>query len=56
MDLALDAGVVTKTHLLSLLHRLVDGQDHRWPEIDTPHTLILLRKPKANVECLMAWA
>jgi hypothetical protein len=49
-ELALDAGVATKTHVLNLLHRLIDGKTTDGPDIDTPHTLTLLREPKANVE------
>ena len=50
VEMALAAGVPTKTHVLSLLHRLVDGKTTDGPNIDTPEALILRREPKANVE------
>jgi transposase len=50
VELALDAGVPTKTHVLNLLHRLVDGKTTGGPPIDTPQALILRREPKADVE------
>src|SRR5690606_33862961 len=48
--LALAEGVPTKTHVLNLLHRLVDGKVVGGPPLDTPHALALRREPKANVE------
>jgi len=50
VELALEAGVPTKTHVLNLLHRLVDGKTTNGPNIDTPQALTLHREPKANVE------
>ena len=50
VELALDAGVPTKTHVLNLLHRLVDGKTTGGPTVDTPQALVLRREPKANVE------
>ncbi len=50
VELALEAGVVTKTHVLNLLHRLIDGKTTDGPDIDTPQALALLREPKADVE------
>ncbi|WP_336314411.1 MULTISPECIES: IS21 family transposase [unclassified Shinella] len=50
VELALDQGVATKTHVLNLLHRLIDGKTTDGPDIDTPQALTLLREPKANVE------
>ena len=50
VELALAAGVPTKTHVLNLLHRLVDGTVLGGPPLDTPQALILRREPKANVE------
>jgi hypothetical protein len=50
LELALDAGVATKTHVLNLLHGLIDGKTIDRPDIDTPQALALLREPKANVE------
>lgn len=43
-------GVPTKTHVLNILHRLIDGKTTGGPDIDTPQALILRREPKANVE------
>ncbi len=50
VELALEAGVATKTYVLSLLHRLLDGKTTDGPIIDMPHALALAREPKANVE------
>jgi hypothetical protein len=50
VELALDQGVATKTHVLNLLHRLIDNKTTDGPDIDTPQALTLLREPKANVE------
>jgi transposase len=49
VELALEAGVPTKTHILNLLHRLIDGKDGNPPRIDAPQALTLNREPKANV-------
>ena len=50
VEMALEAGVPTKTHVLNLLHRLLDGKTTNGPNIDTPQALTLHREPKANVE------
>jgi hypothetical protein len=50
VELALEAGVPTKTHVLNLLHRLIDGKTIDGPILDTPQALILKYEPKANVE------
>ena len=50
VELALAEGVPTKTHVLNLLHRLVDGKVIGGPPLDTPQALTLCREPKANVE------
>lgn len=50
VEMALQAGVPTKMHVLNLLHRLVDGKITDGPPLDTPQALILRREPKANVE------
>jgi transposase len=50
VELALDAGVPTKTHVLNLLHRLVDGKTTGTPPVDTPQALVLRREPRADVE------
>jgi hypothetical protein len=49
VELALTEGVPTKTHVLNLLHRLVDGKVIGGPPLDTPQALALHREPKANV-------
>jgi hypothetical protein len=49
VEMALDEGVPTKTHILNILHRLVDGKAPA-PDIDAPQALSLRREPKANVE------
>jgi hypothetical protein len=49
VELALEGGVPTKTHVLNLLHRLVDGTPP--PDtIDAPQALRLMQEPLANVE------
>lgn len=50
VETALAAGVPTKTHVLNILHRLVDGKTIDGPDIDTPQALTLRQEPKADVE------
>ena len=50
IELALEAGVPTKTHILNLLHRLIDPKQTDHPEIDPPDALALETAPKANVD------
>jgi hypothetical protein len=50
VELALAESVPTRTHVLNLLHRLVDGKVISGPPLDTPQALALQREPKANVE------
>jgi hypothetical protein len=50
VELALAEGVPTKTHVLNLLHRLIDGKVVGGPPLDTPQALALQLEPKANVE------
>ncbi|MFD1982403.1 IS21 family transposase [Mesorhizobium newzealandense] len=50
VEMALEAGVPTKTHVLNLLHRLVDGKSLTPPTISAPQALALTNEPKANVE------
>lgn len=50
VEMALAAGVPTKTHVLNLLHRLIDGKTTNEPDIDTPQALILRNEPKADVD------
>jgi hypothetical protein len=44
-----EAGVPTKTHVLNLLHRLIDGKSGKEARVDIPEALALQREPKANV-------
>jgi len=48
--MALEAGVPTKTHILNLLHRLVDRKATDHPEVDPPDGLSLQNAPQANVD------
>jgi hypothetical protein len=50
VEMALDADVPTKTHVLNLLHRLVDGKPPNAPAVDAPRALMLAREPRADVE------
>lgn len=50
VDMALKSGAPTKTHILNLLHRLVDGKSFTPPTISAPQALTLTNEPKANVE------
>jgi hypothetical protein len=50
IELALEAGTPTKTHILNLLHRLVDGKLIDAPPVKPPNALILTTEPQANVE------
>ena len=50
VEMALAEGVATKTHVLNLLHRLIDGKTSGGQGIDTPQALILHREPTADVE------
>ena len=50
VEMALEAGVPTKTHVLNLLHRLVDGKTITPPTINAPQALALTNEPRANVE------
>ena len=50
VELSLSEGVPTKTHVLNLLHRVVDGKVINGPPLDTPQALALRSEPNANVE------
>jgi hypothetical protein len=50
VEMALQGGVATKTHILNLLHRLVDEKPMTTPPISAPQALALQREPLANVE------
>ncbi len=49
VEMALEAGVPTKTHVLNLLHRLVDGTPTDQPDVTPPAALSLSKEPEANV-------
>jgi transposase len=49
VEMALQAGVASKTHILNLLHRLTDGTASQAPPIEAPQALVLAQEPKANV-------
>ena len=49
VEMALQAGAATKTHILNLLHRLTDGAASRVPPIEAPQALMLAQEPKANI-------
>lgn len=49
VELALEAGVPTKTHVLNLLHRLLDGKPTDQPDVSPPAGLALSKEPEANV-------
>jgi hypothetical protein len=50
VEMALQAGVPTKVHILNLLHRLVDGKPSAASVVDAPQALSLAKEPQANVE------
>ena len=50
VELALEAGAPTKTHILNLLHRLVHGKPMDTPPIKARQALTLTNEPQANVE------
>ena len=50
VELAIEAGAPTKTHILNLLHRLVDGKPLDAPLVKPPSALTLTTEPQANVE------
>lgn len=50
VELALEAGVATKTHVINVLHRLTDGKAPPAAPLDAPQALRLTHEPVANVE------
>jgi hypothetical protein len=50
VELALSDGVPTKTHVLNLLHRLIDGKSVTTEAIKAPQALALNCEPRADVE------
>jgi hypothetical protein len=49
VELALEGGVATKTHVLNILHRLTDGKGTT-AIIDAPQALSLNQEPRADIE------
>jgi len=49
VELALEAGVPSKTHVLNVLHRLLDGTPVLPAPVTAPQALRLTQEPKANV-------
>jgi len=49
VEMALEAGVPIKTHVLNVLHRLVDGTPTDKPDVTPPAALSLSKEPEANV-------
>ncbi len=47
VELALDGGVATKTHVLNLLHRLMDNKGTT-AAIEAPQALVLTQEPRAD--------
>ena len=56
VELALEAGAPTKTHILNLLHRLVDGKPIDAPPVKPPDALTLTtdRWPTSSASTLCA--
>jgi hypothetical protein len=50
VELALEAGAPTKTHILNLLRRLLDGKPADTPPVKPPNALTLTTEPQASVE------
>ena len=48
VELALEAGAPTKTHILNVLHRLIDGKPIDPPAVKPPHALTLTTEPQAT--------
>ena len=49
VELALEAGVASKTHVLNVLHRLLDGKPTAPAPVTAPQALRLVNEPEANV-------
>ncbi len=49
VELALEAGVASKTHVLNVLHRLLDGKPVTPAPVTAPQALRLTTEPQANV-------
>ena len=49
VELALEAGVASKTHVLNVLHRLLDAKPVAPAPVTAPQALRLVNEPKADV-------
>ena len=49
VELALEGGVATRTHVLTLLHRLTDGKGVT-AAIDAPQALVLTQEQRADIQ------
>jgi hypothetical protein len=50
VELALEDGVPSKTHILNRLLRLIDGKPAAASAVTAPQALALTNEPRANVE------
>ena len=50
VELAFEGGAPSKTHILNILHRLVDGKPVTTAPVTTPQALTLSQEPRADVE------
>jgi hypothetical protein len=50
VELAFESGAPSKTHILNLLHRLIDGKPTTTTPVTAPQALALNREPRADVE------
>jgi transposase len=50
VERALNTGAPTKTHILNLLHRLIDGKSPVISPVEAPQSLTLSQEPRADVE------
>ena len=50
VEMAVNDGAPTKTHVLNLLHRLVDGKSPDIAKVEAPQALALAKEPQADVE------
>ncbi|MCW2284206.1 hypothetical protein M2323_003579 [Rhodoblastus acidophilus] len=50
VEMAVNDDAPTKTHVLNLLHRLVDGKAPEVAKVEAPPALTLTKEPRADVE------
>ena len=50
VEMAVNDDAPTKTHVLNLLHRLVDGKSPEVGKVETPQALTLAKEPRADVD------